>query len=109
MTELEQALKKMDSQLRLLKFTRDDVPRIHEKNAIKAAERLQRALEQQIGSVHERMVEIQALKIEKGDQPDDVRKWSLEIEKQCAEYQQITEDVRRTVKSLPEEALLEAK
>ena len=103
MTELEQALKKMDSQLRLLKFTRDDVPRIHEKNAIKAAERLQRALEQQIGSVHERMVEIQALKIEKGDQPDDVRKWSLEIEKQGAEYQQITEDVRRTVKSLPEE------
>ena len=103
MTELEQALKKMDSQLRLLKFTRDDVPRIHEKNAIKAAERLQRALEQQIGSVHERMVEIQALKIEKGDQPDDVRKWSLEIEKQGAEYQQIKEDVRRTVKSLPEE------
>ena len=103
MTELEQALKKMDSQLRLLKFTRDDVPRIHEKNAIKAAEGLQRALEQQIGSVHERMVEIQALKIEKGDQPDDVRKWSLEIEKQGAEYQQITEDVRRTVKSLPEE------
>ena len=96
-------MKKMDSQLRLLKFTRDDVPRIHEKNAIKAAERLQRALEQQIGSVHERMVEIQALKIEKGDQPDDVRKWSLEIEKQGAEYQQITEDVRRTVKSLPEE------
>ena len=63
MTELEQALKKIDSKLRLLKFTRDDVPRIQEKNELKAAERLQKALEQQIDSVHEQMVEIQALKI----------------------------------------------
>jgi len=45
------------------------------------------------------MVEIQALKIEKGDQPDDVRKWSLEIENQVTEYEQVTEDVRRTVES----------
>ena len=109
MTELEQTLKKIDSKLRLLKFTRDDVPRIQEKNELKAAERLQKALEQQIDSVHEQMVEIQALKIENGDQSDDVRKWSLEIEKQVAEYEQVTEDVKRTVKSLRDEALLEAK
>ena len=109
MTELEQALKKIDSKLRLLKFTHDDVPRIQEKNELKAAERLQKALEQQIDSVHEQMVEIQALKIENGDQPDDVRKWSLEIEKQVAEYEQVTEDVKRTVKSLRDKALLEAK
>ena len=67
MTELEEALKKIASKLRLLKFTRDDVPRIQEKNELKAAERLQKALEQQIDSVHEQMVEIQALKIENGD------------------------------------------
>ena len=109
MTELEQALKKIDSKLRLLKFTRDDVPRIQEKNELKAAERLQKALVQQIDSVHEQMVEIQALKIENGDQPDDVRKWSLEIENQVAEYERVTEDVKRTVKSLRDEALLEAK
>ena len=109
MTELEQALKKIDSKLRLLKFTGDDVPRIQEKNELKAAERLQKALEQQIDSVHEQMVEIQALKIGNGDQPDDVRKWSLEIEKQVAEYEQVTEDVKRTLKSLRDKALLEAK
>ena len=45
------------------------------------------------------MVEIQALKIENGDQPDDVRKWSMEMEKQVSEYEQVTEDVKRTVKS----------
>ena len=38
-----------------------------------------------------------------------MRKWSLEIEKQVAEYEQVTEDVKRTVKSLRDEALLEAK
>ena len=55
------------------------------------------------------MVEIQALKIEKGDQPNDVHKRSLEIEKQVPEYTQITDDVRRTVKTLCEEALVEVK
>ena len=36
-------------------------------------------------------------------------KWSLEIEKQVAEYEQITEDVSGTVNSLREEALPEGK
>jgi len=52
------------------------------------AERLQKAMEQQIDHVHEQMVQTQALKIEKGDQPDNVRKWSMEIEKQVPEYKQ---------------------
>ena len=93
MSELEQALKKIDSKFRLLEFTRDDVPRIQDK---KATERLQKTLEKQIDSVHEQMVEIQALRIEKGEEPNDVRKWSLEIEKQVAEYEEITQGVRKT-------------
>ena len=86
MSELEQGLKRIDSKFRLLEFTRDDVPRIQEKKDLKTTERLQKTLEKQIDSVHEQMVEIQALRIEKGEEPDDVRKWSLEIEKQVAEY-----------------------
>ena len=45
--------------------------------------------------------------IEKGDQPNDVHKRSLEIEKQVTvvpAYKQITDDVRRMVKTLCEEA-----
>ena len=89
MSELEQALKKIDSKFRLLEFTRDDVPRIQEKKDLKATEQLQKTLEKQIDSVHEKMVEIQALRIEKGEEPNNVRKWSLEIEKQVAEYEEI--------------------
>lgn len=93
----------------MLKFTQDDGPRVREKTELKALERLQRVLEEQIDSVHEQMVEIQVLRIEKGDEPGDVRKWSLEIEQQVAEYGEITYGVRRTVKDLREEALREAK
>ena len=74
MSELEQALKKIDSKFLLLEFTRDNVPRIQEKKALKATERLQKTLEKQIDSVLEQMVEIQALRIEKGEEPNDVRK-----------------------------------
>lgn len=62
MTELEQALKKIDFKLCLLKFSWDDTPRIQEKNELKAAEQLQKTLEQQIDSVYEQMVEVQVLK-----------------------------------------------
>ncbi|PFX33020.1 hypothetical protein AWC38_SpisGene2141 [Stylophora pistillata] len=108
-SELEEALKKIDSKFRLLEFTRDDIPRIQEKKDLKATERLQKTLEKQIDSVPEQMMEIQALKIEKGEEPDHVRKWSLEIEKQVAEYEEITQDVRKTVKNLREEASQEVK
>ena len=109
MSELEQALKKIDSKFWLLEFTRNDVPRIQEKKDLKATERLQKTLKKQIDSVLEQMVEMQALRIEKGEEPNDVRKWSLEIEKQVAEYEEITQGVRKTVKNLSEEASWEAK
>ena len=72
-----------------MKFTRDDVPGIQEKNELKEAELQQKALEQQIDKFffffkcsrtdgRNSSAEI----IEKGDQPNDVHKRSLEIEKQ---------------------------
>ena len=108
MSEQEQALEKIDSKFRLLEFTQDDIPRIQEKKDL-TTERLQRTLEKQIDSDHEQMVEIQALRIEKGEELNDVRNWSLEIEKQVAEYEEITQGVKNTVKNLREEASREAK
>ena len=109
MVELDQAVKKIEAKLRMLKFTRDDVPRIRDKKELKPLERLQKALEEQIDSVHEQKVQIQALRIEKGDEPDDVRKWTVEMEEQVAEFGKITDSVREAVKNLREDALREAK
>ena len=109
MAELNQAVKKIEAKLRMLKFTRDDVPRIRDKKELKPLERLQKALEEQIDSIHEQKVQIQALRIEKGDEPDDVRKWTVEMEEQVAEFKKITNSVREAVKNLREDALREAK
>ena len=109
MAELDQAVKKIEEKLRMLKFTRDDVPRIRDKKELKPLERLQKALEEQIDSVHKQKVQIQALRIEKGDEPDDVRKWTVEMEEQVAEFEKITDSVREAVKNLREDALREAK
>ena len=80
MAELEQAVKKIDAKLRMLKFTTEEVPRIREKKELKGLERLQKDLKKQLDGVHEQKVQIQALKIEQGDDLNDVREWTLEIE-----------------------------
>ena len=57
MAELEQAVKKIDAKLRMLKFTTEEVPRIREKKELKALERLQKDLEKQLDGVHEQKVQ----------------------------------------------------
>ena len=54
-------------------------------------------------------MQVQALRIEKGDQPGDVRKWSLEMKEQVAEFKTLTSCVREAVKNLCEDALQEAR
>ena len=58
MAELEQAVKKIDAKLQMLKFTTEEVPRIREKKELKALERLQKDLEKQLDGVHEQKVQI---------------------------------------------------
>ena len=95
MAELEQAVKKIDAKLRMLKFTTEEVPRIREKKELKALERLQKDLEKQLDGVHEQKVQIQALKIEQGDDPNDVREWTLEIEGQVDVFEKLADNVSR--------------
>ena len=95
MAELEQAVKKIDAKLRMLKFTTEEVPRIREKKELKALERLQKDLEKQLDGVHEQKVQIQALKIEQGDYPNDVREWTLEIEGQVDVFEKLADNVSR--------------
>ena len=107
MAELEQAVKKIDAKLRMLKFTTEEVPRIREKKELKALERLQKDLEKQLDGVHEQKVQIQALKIEQGDDPNDVREWTLEIEGQVDVFEKLADNVRVEARNLREEALRE--
>ena len=109
MAELEEALKKIKAKLKMLEFTQEDIPRIREKNELKALERLRKVLEEQIDNVHEQKVQIQAMRFEKGDQPEEIRKWTREIEEEVAEFDGVVEDVRMAAENLRGKALQEAR
>ena len=84
-------------------------PRIREKKELKALERLQKDLEKQLDGVHEQKVQIQALKIEQGDDLNDVREWTLEIEGQVDVFEILADNVREEARNLGEEALREVR
>lgn len=109
MEEFEQAMKRITGKIQMLEFTRDDVPRIQEKKELRALEWLQKVVEEQTDTIHEQIVQIQALWIKKGDELGEVRKWSLEMEEQVAEFETITCSMREAVKNLHEEALQEVR
>ena len=87
----------------MLEFTQEDIPRIREKNELKALERLRKVLEEQIDSVHKQKVEF-----EKGDEPPQIRKWTHEIE-EVAEFDGVVEDVRMAAENLRGKALQEVR
>ena len=51
-------------------------------------------MEKQLDGVHEQKVQIQALKIEQGDDPNDVREWTLEIEGQVDVFEKLADNLR---------------
>ena len=109
MAELDKALKKIEAKLKLLRFTQEEIPRIREKNELRALERLQKGLEEQIDSIHEQKMQIQAMRFEEGDEPEEIRKWILEVEEEVAEFDKVVEDVRTAAKNLRGKALQEAR
>lgn len=96
-------MKKIKAKLKMLEFMQKDIPRIREKNELKALERLRKVLEEQIDSVHKQKVEF-----EKGDEPPQIRKWTHEIE-EVAEFDGVVEDVRMAAENLRGKALQEVR
>ena len=101
-------MKKIKAKLKMLEFTQEDIPRIREKNELKALECLRKVLEEQIDSVHKQKVEMQAMQFEKGDEPPQIRKWTHEIE-EVAEFDGVVEDVRMAAENLRGKALQEVR
>ena len=74
----DELLKKIDGKIRMLSFTRDDTQRILEENKLKALERHEKVfVDLCIEEMHGLKVEVQRTRIENGDKPHGVRKWSL--------------------------------
>lgn len=75
MADIEQMLKKIEGKLRMLQFTRDETPRIRDKNDLKSLERHQNVFGELIDNIHEEKVQL--ARIEKGDESDEVKQWTL--------------------------------
>ena len=93
-------LNKIEAKLRMLEFTRSDTLRIQEKNELKSLERQEKVFSELIDSIHEQNVLIQTAKIEKGDNPEDVTQWTLEIEEKIAKYEQVMAELHGDVEKL---------
>ncbi|CAH3033660.1 unnamed protein product [Pocillopora meandrina] len=107
MAELEQAVKKIDAKLRMLKFTTEEVPRIREKKELKVLKRLQKDLEKQLDGVHEQKCIISLPTIQ-GSQPAKIHPFyeKLSTNAQALEtmgkIQEINGYVRVTLDKLPD-------
>ena len=75
-------LNKVEGKLRMLKFTSDETPSILKENKQKQVERHVKVLESLIEEVHDLKVEVQKERIEKGDDPTEVRTWSRDCERE---------------------------
>ena len=100
MADVKQMLNKIEAKLRMLEFTRSDTPRIQEKNELKSLERQEKVFSELIDSIHEQKVLIQTAKIEKGDNPEDVTQWTLEMEEKIEKYEQVMAELHGDVEKL---------
>ena len=72
MADVKQTLNKIEAKLRMLEFTRSDTPRIQEKNELKSSERQEKVFSELIDSIHEPKILVQTVKIEQGENPENV-------------------------------------
>ena len=106
---MKDLLNKVEGKLRMLKFTSDETPSVLEENKQKQIERHAKVLESLIEEVHELKVEVQRERIEKGDDPTEVRTWSRDLEQTVLEFENVISEVKQHREKLCEIELQKAK
>ena len=70
---------------------------------IKPIQRQRKLLESKVEECHELKTEVQELKFERGDGEEDIKAWSVEIEKRLTEYEKVVGGLEDLEWSLREE------
>ena len=109
MADVKQILKKIEGKLRMLEFTRDDTPRIRKKNELKSLERHEKVFGEQIENIHEQKVQVQVARIEEGDNADEVKQWTLQMEEKIAGFEELMAELQTAVKDLQKKTVQEAR
>ena len=108
MADVKQILKKIEGKLRMLEFTRDDTPRIRQKNELKSLERHEKVFGELIENIHEQKVQVQVARIE-GDNADEVKQWTLQMEEKIAGFEELMAELQTEVKDLQKKTVQEAR
>ena len=95
MSEIKALEEKIDGKLRMLNFTTDDTMKILEARDVKTIERHGSAVESFMDKVHQLKLQVQELRMEKGDVPDEVRLWTQTSEAKVSKYEDVLKEVKR--------------
>ena len=80
MESIENLSKNIETKLRLVKFTQEQAEKSVETNNVLAMGRQMKTLTTKVGEVHQIKVKIQELKIEKGENIEDIQTWNAALE-----------------------------
>ena len=100
---VEETEKTIENKLKVLKLTHESTETIAGSKLIKPIQRQHELLENKVEECHELKTEVQELKLERGDDEEDIKAWSVEIEKRLTEYEKVVGGLEDLERSLREE------
>ncbi|XP_067041104.1 DNA ligase 1-like [Acropora muricata] len=100
---VEEEEKTIGNKLKVLKLTHKGSDKIVGTKSLKQIQRHRKLLESKLEECHEIKARAQELKLERGDEEDDIRAWSAGIEKSLEEYERAVEGLEELERSLREQ------
>ena len=86
---VEETEKTIENKLKVLKLMHESTETIAGSKLIKPIQRQRKLLEGKVEECHELKTEVQELKLERGDDEENIKAWSVEIEQRLAEYEKV--------------------
>ena len=100
---VEETEKTVENKLKVLKLMHESTETIAGSKLIKPIQRQCKLRESAVDECHELKMEVQELKLERDDDEEDIKAWSIEIEKRMTEYEKVVGGLEDLERSLREE------
>ena len=94
MSDIKTLEDKINAKLRMLDFTEADTSKILKTRDVKAIKRHGSALESIINKVHQHKLQVQELRLEKSDNPEEVRLWTRTLEDKVSKFEEALKKVK---------------
>eukprot|EP00794_Sanderia_malayensis_P016264 gene16264-biopygen13817 len=99
--------KNLDAIIQMLKFAQEETETILKKNSVKPLQRQLKKFESLLDEFENLKVQMQKLKFTNGEEPQDVRSWSLEIDGEITTFEDTIDAINDKIDAFKEEAARE--